>query len=87
MSQKIYEPKHSSNQVIKDFDEYQELYKQSIDDPGTVVERAETILTRKDAIQHEAACDKAMPEELQIGRPRDMPRTLSTRAGSWSARS
>lgn len=34
MSQKIYEPKHSSNPFIKDFDEYQELYKQSIEDPA-----------------------------------------------------
>ena len=34
MSQKIYKPKHSSNPFIKDFDEYQELYKQSIEDPA-----------------------------------------------------
>ena len=34
MSQKIYEPKHSSNPFIKDFDEYQELYKQSIENPA-----------------------------------------------------
>ena len=34
MSQKIYEPKHSSNPFIKDFGEYQELYKQSIEDPA-----------------------------------------------------
>jgi len=34
MSQKIYEPKHSSNPFIKDFGEYQELYKQSIENPA-----------------------------------------------------
>ena len=34
MSQKLYSPKHSSNPYIKDFDEYKELYKQSIEDPS-----------------------------------------------------
>ena len=31
----------------------------------TVVERAQNILTREEALQHEAACNKAMLEELQ----------------------
>ena len=34
MSQKLYSPKHSSNPYIKDFDEYRELYRQSIEDPS-----------------------------------------------------
>ncbi|MDA7709658.1 acetate--CoA ligase [Gammaproteobacteria bacterium] len=34
MSQKLYSPKHSSNPYIKDFDEYNELYRQSIEDPS-----------------------------------------------------
>ena len=34
MSQKLYSPKHSSNPYIKNFDEYKELYKQSIEDPS-----------------------------------------------------
>ena len=34
MSQKLYSPKYSSNPYIKDFDEYEELYKQSIEDPS-----------------------------------------------------
>ena len=34
MSQKLYSPKHSSNPYIKDFDEYSELYRQSIEDPS-----------------------------------------------------
>ena len=34
MSQKIYNPKYSSNPYIKDFDEYEELYKQSVENPS-----------------------------------------------------
>ena len=34
MSQKIYNPKYSSNPYIKDFDEYKELYKQSVENPS-----------------------------------------------------
>ena len=34
MSQKLYSPKHSSNPYIKDFDEYEELYKQSVENPS-----------------------------------------------------
>ena len=34
MSKKIYNPKYSSNPYIKDFDEYEELYKQSVENPS-----------------------------------------------------
>ena len=34
MSENVYDPKHSTNPFIKDFDEYEKLYKQSIDDPS-----------------------------------------------------
>ena len=34
MSQKLYSPKYSSNPYIKDFDEYEELYKQSVENPS-----------------------------------------------------
>ena len=34
MSENVYNPKHSTNPFIKDFDEYEKLYKQSIDDPS-----------------------------------------------------
>ena len=34
MPQKLYSPKHSSNPYIKDFDEYEELYKQSVENPS-----------------------------------------------------
>ena len=34
MSQKTYNPKYSSNPYIKDFDEYEELYKQSVENPS-----------------------------------------------------
>ena len=34
MSKNVYDPKHSTNPFIKDFDEYEKLYKQSIDDPS-----------------------------------------------------
>ncbi len=36
MSQKIYNPKYSSNPYIKDFDEYVELYKQSVENPSQI---------------------------------------------------
>ena len=34
MSENVYDPKHLTNPFIKDFDEYEKLYKQSIDDPS-----------------------------------------------------
>ena len=34
MSQKIYNPKYSSNPYIQDFDEYKALYKQSVENPS-----------------------------------------------------
>ena len=34
MSKKIYNPKYSSNPYIKDFDEYEELYKRSVENPS-----------------------------------------------------
>ena len=34
MSENVYDPKHSTNPFIKDFYEYENLYKQSIDDPS-----------------------------------------------------
>ena len=56
----------------------------------TVVEREQNIRTREDALQHEAACNKAMLDELQrwlnLGArdrvSKNTPRTSSTRAGS-----
>ena len=34
MSENVYSPKHSTNPFIKDFDEYEKLYKHSINDPS-----------------------------------------------------